>query len=124
MERRLNDDRYVEPEVPDQARLDAALNTDDVEALRNMVVAVTMLADDSQATELVRRLLVHEDPIARGNAILGVGHLARRFGSVAPDLVPMVQAAARDRFDHVRGHAASAADDMSMFAGIDVQASP
>lgn len=107
--------------MPGRAALDAALEADDVEALREMVVAVTTLGDDAElATDLVRRLVTHEDEFVRGNAVLGVGHIARRFGSVAPDLLPRVRAAAIDPSEHVRGHAVSAADDLLMFAGIEL----
>lgn len=117
----MSEDRYVTPRTPSGDELAAALDADDVEALREMVVAVTALGDDAeQATALVRRLVSHHDEFVRGNAVLGVGHIARRFGSFAPDLLPRVRAAARDPSEHVRGHAASAADDLQMFAGIQV----
>jgi hypothetical protein len=118
----LNENRYVTPRTPTRAELDAALDVDDVEALREMVVAVTALGDDpGLATNLVRRLITHEDEFVRGNAVLGVGHIARRFGSVTPDLLQKVRAAAIDPSEHVRGHAASAADDLQMFLGVDVR---
>lgn len=118
----MNENRYVTPRTPTRAELDAALDVDDVEALREMVVAVTALGDDpGLATNLVRRLITHEDEFVRGNAVLGVGHIARRFGSVTPDLLQKVRAAALDPSEHVRGHAASAADDLQMFLRIDVR---
>lgn len=118
----MSENQYVTPRLPDRAELAAALESDDVEALRELVVAVTALGDDAeQAIELVRRLLTHQDEFVRGNAVLGVGHIARRFGSVPPDVLPKVRAAAIDPSEHVRGHAASAADDLYLFAKIDLR---
>jgi hypothetical protein len=117
----VTEDRYVNPRLPTRAELDAALGRDDPGALQEMVIAVTSLSDDqTQATDLVRVLVNHRDEYVRGNAVLGIGYIARRFGSVPPDLSAAVRAAARDPSDHVSGHAMSAADDLSIFAGIDV----
>jgi hypothetical protein len=121
MERRLSKNRYIRPPIPNSAELDAALNTDDVDALRRMVIAVTALGEDAdRATGLVRQLLRHKDELVRGNAVLGIGHIARRFGSVPADLLPRLRAAKTDPSDYVRGHAASAADDLRMFGHIDI----
>ncbi len=117
----MSEDRYVSSRLPTQAELDAALGRDDADALREMIIAVTLLGDDrSQATNLVRMLVNHHDEYVRGNTVLGIGHIARRFGSVPPDLRAAVRAALRDPSEHVRGHAMSAADDLHTFADINV----
>jgi len=113
--------RYVEPRLPEPAELDAALDRDDAAALCEMVIAVTLLGDDGElAMNLVRRLIIHENDAVRANAVLGVAHIARRFGWVAPDLLPNVREAAADPSFHVRGQAETASDDLKWFLGIDV----
>jgi hypothetical protein len=117
--------RYVAPRVPDEAELARALADDDAPALSAMVIGSTAAGDDpDRAGDLVRRLLTHPDENVRGNAVLGVGHLARRFGAVEPDLLPHVRAATADPSGYVRGHAESAADDVLTYLRIDVRAAP
>jgi hypothetical protein len=111
--------RYDSPRLLGRAELDAALTSDDVQALRHIVVAVTTTGDTTTAVELVRRLLEHGDEKVRGNAVLGVGHLARRFGTVPADLVLGVRAAALDPSAYVRGQADAAADDLATFTRTD-----
>ena len=57
-------------------------------------------------------------PIVRGNAILGFGHLARRFGSLERSSVePLLVSAMSDPEAYVRSQATSAADDIQQFLG-------
>jgi len=114
-------DTYHAPNYDGPDALWAAIARDDVEYLQHGIVAAA-LDEDDYAT--VRRICValsdHRDELVRGNAILGFGHLARRFGEVAPGDARLVRAATLDDSGHVAGHARSAADDIHMFVGVDV----
>jgi hypothetical protein len=65
------------------------------------------------AENICVRLTSHPHPQVRANAILGFGHLARTRGRLNKDVVkPIIEAGLRDNAKEVRGHAASAADDV------------
>ncbi|MGN1400076.1 MAG: hypothetical protein ACI4XL_01080 [Bacillus sp. (in: firmicutes)] len=52
----------------------------------------------------------------RGIAILGFGHIARRYGKIDKKLIlPIVQEGIKDKNEFVRGHSESAFDDISFF---------
>jgi len=62
------------------------------------------------------RLATHPDATVRGNAILGFGHLARRFRRLDRQTVePLVTAALSDQSEFVRGQAEAASDDIGFF---------
>jgi hypothetical protein len=119
--------KYQEP--PDQdppafsrAAVDEALQKDDTEVLRSAVVSVSLYSDDQEFAEhLCQTLAIHDDPIIRGNAILGLGHLARKHGSL--DLigaVPLLTMALGDANAYISGHAKSAVDDIQHFLSVDL----
>jgi hypothetical protein len=114
--------RYRTPDVPDAAAVAAALAADDGPALSEMVIGLTAYGEDAgRALDLVRRLVTDPREGVRGNAVLGVGHAARRFGQGPADLPARVRGALTDPSEYVRGHAASAADDVESFLGIDLR---
>jgi hypothetical protein len=54
----------------------------------------------------------------RGNAVLGFGHLARRFRRLDEGVVrPIIENALLDADPYVRGQADAAADDVAHFLG-------
>jgi hypothetical protein len=54
--------------------------------------------------------------MVRGNALLGFGHLARRFGRLDANRVKrLVDTGLHDGSDYVREQARSAAEDLSTF---------
>ncbi len=71
--------------------------------------------DQPYAEQLCVRLARHVDPTVRGNALLGFGHIARRFGTVLREGRTLVEGL-QDRDPHVRTQSESAADDIGMFA--------
>ena len=111
--------RYEPIAAQSRGDAEAALRRDDPTELLRVPLAASLHTDDRQwAEQLCARLAMHADPYVRGNAILGFGHLARRFGMVDWQLVqPLLQRALTDPHPHVRGQAASAADDLRDFAG-------
>lgn len=69
-------------------------------------------------------LTSHEHFNVRGNAILGLGHLARTCGHLdLAAVVPVISAALGDRHEYVRGHAADAAADLLHYLGVHVPGS-
>ena len=97
--------------------VERALEHNHAEELRSVVVAVALSDPDyAFAHELCIRLAQHEDPTVRGNALLGVGHLARRFGQASDEARSLVNAGLQDRDPHVKAQSESAFDDIQVFA--------
>lgn len=102
--------------TPHQA--DEALGRDDVDELRTVGLAAALNWDDLEAAEaLCLRLAAYHDPTVRGNAVLGLGHLARRFGTLSAPSIGVVESALRDPVAYVAGQAEAAQDDISTFIG-------
>ncbi len=83
------------------------------------VLSAALHSDDlAWAEQLCVRLAGHAHEQVRGNAVLGLGHLARRFGRLTEGRVaPLMAAALHDTSAYVRGQAAAAADDLEQFLG-------
>ena len=74
------------PESPDEARLrsriEKALERDDPVELEQLVIEVALESDDRIWAECTcAQLARHRSAGVRGGALLGFGHLARRFGA-------------------------------------------
>jgi hypothetical protein len=81
-------------------------------------IAVSLHKGDALLAErLCLSLATHEDVNVRGNAILGFGHLARRFRKFhhGETIKQIVEDALRDSDNFVCGQAVSAADDIEFF---------
>ena len=72
------------------------------------------------AENICLALARHADEYVRGNALLGLAHLARTCRTVSSRqaVVEAVTAGLCDHSRYVRGHALDAADDLQLFAGI------
>ena len=108
-------------EAPDNLSHDAAealATGGDATALSKALVSLSLSDPDLRWTaELLLGLTHHENPNVRGNALLGLGHLARRFRAL-PDrdaAAAAVKAGLADANAFVRGQADSAADDLESF---------
>ena len=96
--------------------VDAALARGEPEELLRVVLAVALHSEDGPwASALCMQLAGHEHFNVRGNAILGLGHLARRFRRLDPAARDVIENGLRDKHDYVRGQAESAADDSQHF---------
>jgi len=96
--------------------VDAAIARGEPEELLRAVLAVALQSEDgSWASMVCLQLARHEHFNVRGNAILGLGHLARRFGRLDPVARVVIEDGLRDVNDYVRGQAESAADDVQHF---------
>ena len=104
--------------IPELSRqqVEAALDRDDADELSVAVLAAALGWDDAAPAEaLCIRLAEHVDQTVRGNAVLGLGHLARRFGSLSARSVGGVEAARSDVAGYVRRQAEAAQDDLDSF---------
>ena len=114
--------RCVEHEIipkMSRAQIDAAIARDEPRELRVAVLAVALRADDAVWAESVcERLWQHRSAGVRGNAVLGLGHIARIHGQLDETRVrPILEAALRDPDAEVRGQAEAAADDIQQYLG-------
>jgi len=81
--------------------------------------------DKTWAARLCIALASHQDPSVRGNALVGLGHLARREAEFDLDALANVLARGLDDPNHsVRTHAESAHALIARFAGLVLMESP
>lgn len=93
-----------------------AIEDDDVDRLRTLIVGAALHEANFDAVyEACVELSRHTDDEVRGNAVLGFGHLARRFGRLGDEAPAIVRAAMTDPSWHVRGQAHAAAMDLRDF---------
>ena len=94
-----------------------AIERADPAELHVAVLAAARGIDDVEwAQGICLSLKSHADPFVRGNAILGLGHLARIHRKLDRRIVePAILAALSDPEQYVRGHADAAADDVTLF---------
>ncbi len=102
-----------------QRAVEAALERDDPVELMDLILEVAIDGTDRDFAEnCCVRLARHRNPNVRGNAVLGFGHLARRFGRLDGRRVKrVVEIALHERSDYVRAQASSAAEDLATFLG-------
>nr|CAP47715.1 putative integron gene cassette protein [uncultured bacterium] len=83
--------------------------------------AVLHSSDSERAQDICIALSSHPNPNVRGNAVLGLGHLARIHGFLNQErALPVVIAALADHDPYVAGQAESAADDITHFLGWEI----
>jgi hypothetical protein len=108
--------RYEAIDRMSRDEVDVALERDDPEELLRVVLAVALHSeDDVWAASICVRLSSHRHFNVRGNAILGFGHIARRFGRLDPTARGIIEAGLRDADPYIRGQAEAAADDAQQF---------
>jgi hypothetical protein len=108
----------LEPVTHEQA--DAVARGGDTHALSRIAVSIALADDDLDwSTAFLLSLARHENANVRGNALLGFGHLARRFRAIAntASVAAAITAGLADADAFVRGQADAAADDFQHFIG-------
>lgn len=103
----------IGPVTPAEA--ERATTAADPAELARVILALALHADFHRAAAFGERFAGHPDPGVRGAAMLGFGHLARRFGTVAPRVIALIEAGLTDPDPWVRGQAEAAADDVEYF---------
>jgi hypothetical protein len=109
-----------------RSAVEAALERDDPGELQDLVLRVALDAEEREWAEwCCAQLARHRSAQVRGNALLGFGHLARRWGRLDPHRVKrLVQIGLFDRNEYVRGQAESAADDLHTFLAWEFERPP
>lgn len=97
--------------------IEAAIERDDSIELMDLVEQIALEEEDRRFAEnCCARLAKHRNAMVRGNAVLGFGHLARRFGQLDGRRIRrLVDIALHDHSDYVRAQAESAAEDLATF---------
>lgn len=112
---------HPDPDELLRRRFDAALSRDDPTELQRLVLQVALEAHDREWAECsCARLTRHRNANVRGNALLGFGHIARRFGALDRRRVQrLVEIGLHAHNEYVREQAESAADDLETFLAWD-----
>jgi hypothetical protein len=104
--------------IPELSReeIEAAVNRNRPEELSVAVLAASLHAEDpAWAEDVCVSLAAHSDPRVRGNAVLGLGHIARLHRVLTPRSRKIVEASLADPSELVRGQADAARDDLHQF---------
>jgi hypothetical protein len=110
------------PSHSGQRALFEAIDADDAHALGALIVAAALYEEHFDTVHRACvQLSVHADEVVRGNAILGLGHLARQFGKLKKEAPAIVKRGLVDASPYVRGQAHAAAGDLQHFMDIDVR---
>jgi hypothetical protein len=111
--------KYQDVDFASIANVEAAIMRNDPAELLYVPIAVSLHSPDlGWAQGICICLASHPNSGVRGNAILGFGHLARRFGQLERQTIePLILAALSDPTDYVRGQALDAADDIETYLG-------
>lgn len=83
------------------------------------VISVALHATDRDGLQrFLAFASTKSSPLVRGNALIGFGHMARRFGSLDRAVaLPPVASGLHDSDPYVKSHANAAADDFEQFLG-------
>ncbi len=96
---------------------EVVLGRDDPVELMDWILEFAAESGDGEfAEDCCARLARHRNAMVRGNAMLGFGHIARRFGRLdAHRIKRLIDTGLRDGSDYVREQARSAAEDLKTF---------
>ena len=99
--------------------VEAAISRNDPSELQFVPVTIALTSSDqSFAEDICIKLAVHGDNKVRGNAIMSLGHIARRFHKLNEQAVkPLIESALTDADEYVHMLAKSAADEIHQFLG-------
>lgn len=107
-----------------EADVEIVIQRGDPEELLYVPIVVGMNADFCEpgwAEKICLQLASHPHFNVRGNAILGLGHIARTCRALNLELaVPVIALALHDPHDFVQGHAFTAAENLCTYLGVKV----
>lgn len=113
---------FEQPSYDGPQALAEAIQANDPDVLAPMIIAAALYEDDfDTAYAACVKLSSHLDENVRGNAILGLGHLARLFGRLGEEAPSIVKRGLTDASSYVRGQAYAAAGDLQHFLDIELR---
>jgi hypothetical protein len=116
---------FEQPSYDGAQVLAEAIQANDSDVLAPMIIAAALYEEDFDSVyDACIKLSSHPDEIVRGNAILGLGHLARLFGRLGEEGPSIVKRGLADESPYVRGQAYAAAGDLQHFLDIELRDSP
>jgi hypothetical protein len=97
--------------------VDAAITRNDPDELQLVPITIALSSSElTLAQEVCLKLSTHEHHKVRGNAVMSLGHLARRFRMLDEEKVkPILESALHDKDEYVKTLAKSAADEIQQF---------
>jgi len=112
------DHHYSDHKEPSVEEAEKALRLNRPDDLKRAVIGIALNSKDRLfAEQYCSRLAGHEDEQVRGNAVLGLGHIARRFGELSSEIKALIEKGLSDSSPYVRGQSCAAADDVGHFLG-------
>ena len=102
--------------------IDAAIERNEPNELQLLSVTVALACPDrATAQDVCLKLSRHAHNKVRGNAVISLGHLARRFRHLDERTVkPVIESSLNEQDEYVRTRAKSAADEIHQFLGWDI----
>ncbi len=102
--------------------IDAAIERNEPSELQLLSITVALACPDQTiAQDVCLKLSRHAHNKVRGNAVISLGHLARRFRQLDERIVkPVIESSLNERDEYVRTRAKSAADEIHQFLGWDI----
>ena len=102
--------------------IDAAIERNEPNELQLLSVTVALACpDQAAAQDVCLKLSRHAHNKVRGNAVISLGHLARRFRHLDERIVkPVIESSLNEQDEYVRTRAKSAADEIHQFLGWDI----
>jgi hypothetical protein len=103
-------------------QVEQVIARDEPEEVLHAPIVVGMNAPDcgrEWAESVCFRLARHEHFNVRGNAVLGLAHIARTCRALNTEIaIPLVSRALEDPHEYVRSHASSAVEDLEHYLGV------
>ena len=105
------------PTVGLRERVEDALLRDEPIELEDLILEFSLHTEEREWAECCcAQLAKHRNAVVRGNALAGLGHLARRFGRLDRNRVKrLIETGLHARHNYVRERAESAATDIETF---------
>lgn len=92
------------------------LNNGNTDELKRLLISVSLHSQDQvYAERLCAMCSTHADEEVRGNAIIGLGHIIRRFGFLTESSKQIIKLSLMDESAYVRSHSYSAQEDVELF---------
>ena len=115
--------RFQDLENVTSQDVSAALRRNDPAELQFVSITLALSFPDNEfVQDVCVRLFAHANHKVRGNAVISLGYLARRFRKLDKQVVcPVIESALHDTDIHVRELAKSAADEIHQFLHWDIR---